>query len=292
MESPAPSGHPDPDLVFAWTLAMNAGVPAFPGDDEQAAHEALSGHPRPGRVRQAVQLLAEHVEASPGRLQAVAAAARSRHDELAAQGAPPRRSRPYLVAAALAGRGLAVIREGGTGRPLSAGLPAGPAAGRARPGNGQKLVWVLRLPQVDPPFTGDQRSRDGCMMPPLSWPRRLLRQAFPRRGLRDCCHHHRQDFRAIAAAVNAVRRQLRRRGLDGDDADELRFRLVQEARLSEGERSTALLLLDEDCGISIWRPHGERRWTYQDGRHRARALMDAGVRRILVTATDEHRSRG
>jgi hypothetical protein len=52
-----------------------------------------------------------------------------------------------------------------------------------------------------------------------------------------------------------------------------------------------MLLLDEDCGIHIWRPPGERRWTCQEGRHRARALTDAGVRRVLFTVTDDRPAR-
>ena len=115
--------------------------------------------------------------------------------------------------------------------------------------------------------------------------------AAPHRGVRDCCYYHRQDFHAIAAAVNAIHRQLRRSGLDGDDADELMFRLLDGCGLSEDEHSTAMLLLAEDCGIQISRSPGERRWTYDGGRHRARALMDAGVHRILITVTDDRRSR-
>jgi hypothetical protein len=149
----------------------------------------------------------------------------------------------------------------------------------------------MRLPQLDPPFAEDQRWRDGCMMPPITWRQRLLRQVFPCRGVRDCCHYHRQDFHAIAAAVITAYRQISRRGLDDEEADELMFQWVRDAELTEAERMTAMLLLSEDCGIQIGRPPGQRRWTYQQGRHRARALMDAGVRRILVTATDERRSR-
>jgi hypothetical protein len=215
-----------------------------------------------------------------------------RHGELARQGEPPQRLHPYLVAAALAGRGLAMIREAAAGHALGGALGTRSCQEEVRPGNGRMPVWVMRLPQIDPPFTEDQRGRDGCMMPPLSWRQRVLRQVFPRRGVRDCCHYHRQDFHAIAATVNAVHGQLRRGGLDGEDADELRFRLLEEAGLSEDERSTAMLLLDEDCGICIWRPPGQRRWTYQEGRHRARALMDAGVRRVLVTVTDDRRFEG
>lgn len=148
----------------------------------------------------------------------------------------------------------------------------------------------MRLPQIAPPFAEDQRWRDGCMMPPITWRQRLLRQIFPRRGPQDCCHYHRQDFHAIAAAVIMAYRQISLCGLEGEEAVQRAFRLLQDAGLTEDERTTATLLLSEDCGIQIWRPPGERGWTYQDGRHRARALMDAGVRRILVASDDEGRS--
>jgi hypothetical protein len=245
----------------------------FPADDEDAAQEALDAHPRPGQVLGLVQMLIENVEADPARLRGVAAAARARYGELARQGEPPPRLHSYLVAAALASRGLAMIQDAPPGHPPGDAPEAGrgPARKKWRPVNGRRLAWVMRLPQIDPPFTEDQRRRDGCMMPALTWRQRALRQRAPRRGVQDCCHYHRQDFHAIAATVNAVHRQLRRSGLDGEDADELTFRLLREARLSEDERDTATLLLDDDCGIRIWRPAAQRRWTYQEGRHRARA---------------------
>jgi hypothetical protein len=164
--------------------------------------------------------------------------------------------------------------------------------GKAASGECRRLVWAVRLPQIDAPFTEDQRERDSCMMAPLTWRQRVLRQVIRRRGVRDCCHYHRQDFHAIAAAVNTVHRQLCRKGTDVEDTEELQFRLLGEARLSEDERTTAMLLLDEDCGIRIRRSSGQRRWTYDDRRHRARVLMDAGVCRVLVTVTDDRRFPG
>ena len=155
--------------------------------------------------------------------------------------------------------------------------------------NGRKVIWVMRLPQIDPPFAEDQRWRDGCMMPPITWRQRLLRQIFPRRGVQDCCYYHGQDFHAIAAAVITTYRQVSRHNLEGEQADELVSQLLQDTRLTETEQMTAMMLLDEDCGIQIWRPQDERSWTYANGRHRARALMDAGVRRIVVTSEDERR---
>ena len=292
MQSSAPAGQADPDLFFAWMVAMSIDVRALAAGDEQAAQEALNEHPQPGRVRELVRMLVEKVEADPARLRDAAAAARSRYGELALQGEPPQRLRPYLVAEALAVRGLAVIGEAAAGNTPDghAHTEQEHARKKRRPASGRKLAWVMRLPPIDPPFAEDQRWRDGCMMPPITWRQRALRQVFPRRGVRDCCYYHGQDFHAIAAAVNAVYRQLRRRGLDGDDADELTFRLLDGCGLSEDEHSTAVLLLAEDCGIQISRSPGERRWTYDEGRHRARALMDAGIHRILITVTDDRRS--
>lgn len=291
METPA--GQAGLDLSFAWKLAINIDVRAFEPGDERAAQVALAEYPRPARAQMLVQMLIDQVEADPARLDAVVVAARSRHSELAGQGEPPQRLRPYLVAAALASQALATIHGTAAGQAQAGETDAerDPSWKRWRRGDGRRLGWVMRLPQIDPPFTENQRNRDGCMMPPLTWPQRLARQVFPRRGVRECCYYHRQDFHAIAAAVNAVYRQVRRSGLDGDDADDLKYRLLDQASLSEDERTTALLLLDPGCGIHVWRPAGQR-WTYEDGRHRARALMDAGVRRIPITRTDDRRSPG
>jgi hypothetical protein len=37
MESSAPAGQADPDLYFAWMVAMSTDVGAFAANDEQAA---------------------------------------------------------------------------------------------------------------------------------------------------------------------------------------------------------------------------------------------------------------
>jgi hypothetical protein len=86
---------------------MNINLRDFPARDERAARQALNEHPRPGYVRGHVLLLVEHVQADPARLVAAATAARARHGELDREGEPPQRLRRYLVAAALAERGLA-----------------------------------------------------------------------------------------------------------------------------------------------------------------------------------------
>ncbi len=41
-------------------------------------------------------------------------------------------------------------------------------------------------------------------------------------------------------------RQISRRGLEGEEADEYMFRLLQDAGLTKAEQMTATLLLSED----------------------------------------------
>lgn len=91
----------DPDLLFAWTLAMNIDAP-FTAGDEQAAQAALDAHLRPGSIRARVLFLVSHMQGGPARIAATAAAAWARHAEMTGRGEPPPWLRHYLVAAALA----------------------------------------------------------------------------------------------------------------------------------------------------------------------------------------------
>ena len=122
---------------------------------------------------------------------------------------------------------------------------------------GRKVIWVVRLPQIDPPFAEDQRWRDGCMMPPITLRQRLLRQIRPRRNGWNCCLYHRQNLHAIADAVNTAYRQMSRLGLEGDDADEFIYQFLDGAGLTKDERMTAILLLDNSCGIWVSRLPGD-----------------------------------
>jgi hypothetical protein len=161
---------------------------------------------------------------------------------------------------------------------------------------GRELTWVVCLPRIDPPLGAG----DPCMVRPLSWCARLLRQAFPRRGVRKCCYYHSMNMRAVARAVVRVHKILiqveaplsqpeadTRSATGAELAEGLRDALLRTAGLTDEERRVATFMLAEDCGIQIWRPADERRWTYQDGRHRARALMDAGARRVVVSREDD-----
>jgi hypothetical protein len=43
--------------------------------------------------------------------------------------------------------------------------------------SGRRVISVMRLPQIDPPFTDS--TRDACMMRPISWPARIASQVLP-----------------------------------------------------------------------------------------------------------------
>jgi hypothetical protein len=146
MDSPVPVGDANQDLLYAWILADSADVGPLPGEDEQAVDRALSEHPQPDRLGRLVKMLVDKMEASSVRLQAVADSARSRHRELVAGGGSLELTYPYLVAEALARRGLAAIGEGGTSPPDTAGTP--PADEQLA--DGRAVAWVMRLPQIDP----------------------------------------------------------------------------------------------------------------------------------------------
>lgn len=64
-----------------------------------------------------------------------------------------------------------------------------------------KVMLVARLPRPDPPIT----DRD-CMPPGPALLRRLARQVVPRARIRDCCWHHRIDWRQASAAAVAIAR--------------------------------------------------------------------------------------
>ena len=140
--------------------------------------------------------------------------------------------------------------------------------------------------------TEDRGGRDSCMMPPPH-----LAPARPAPGLPAPC---RPGLLLLPPAGLPRDRRHREPGtpaaapqwLAGEKADELIFRLTRESGLSQDERTTARRLIDEEGGIRLLRSPGQPRWSYEEGRHRACALMDAGVRRILVTISDDRRSPG
>jgi hypothetical protein len=143
-------------------------------------------------------------------------------------------------------------------------------------GASYKVIWIARLPQIDLPL-----EKPPCMLPPISWPRRMVRQLIPRRQLRDCCMYHATDWHSVSRATIRIARQAARRSVASEEWEDRLMELT--AKLPEPEREAAQSLLWPGAGIDIGRLAGQRQFSYADGRHRARAMMDAGVRRTVVT---------
>jgi hypothetical protein len=137
-----------------------------------------------------------------------------------------------------------------------------------------QVMLVARLARPDP------FREPGCMPAGTSWPRRLARQLAPCPAARSCCWYHGGDWRPVCSTAIAVARRARRADVPVEQVAE------QAARLGAGnltgwpaEALDSLLTI----GVAIQpRPGG-----YINGQHRAQAMLDAGVRWVLVVRWDE-----
>ncbi|MEU8820563.1 hypothetical protein [Actinoplanes sp. NPDC048796] len=123
-----------------------------------------------------------------------------------------------------------------------------------------------------------------CMAVGVPWWRRIGRQLVSRRGGRGCCWYHGGDWHAVSRTAVRLAGQARAAGVSfentaayvGDHPDVQAF--------SEWEREALLSLFEDTI-----RPYA--RWPsshgYNNGQHRAQALIDAGVRRTLIEKTSD-----
>jgi hypothetical protein len=146
---------------------------------------------------------------------------------------------------------------------------------RFEPRAGYRVIWVARLPRIDLPL-----EKPECMVPGISWPQRVIRQVRPQRQARDCCLPHATDWHLASKAAIRIARQACRGNPDEEELIDRLYELTEASGLPERERGAVWSLLWPGCGIFIDRHAGKR--GYFDGRHRARAIMDAGVRRTVI----------
>ena len=139
-----------------------------------------------------------------------------------------------------------------------------------------------------------------CMRRGVPLWERLGRQVVRRRP-RDCCYYHRVDWHRVAAEASRIAREVPLAaqsppGLPENDSDEAEqayehaWQPHDDARdlaaacgLPEREREAVKELLSP--ATAIWLTHeeeGSSSLGYQNGRHRAQALMSAGVRWVPV----------
>ena len=138
------------------------------------------------------------------------------------------------------------------------------------------MVALLPRPQ---PFR-----EQGCMAAGVPWWRRLGRQLVPRRGGRDCCWYHGGDWHTVSRLAVRLAGQARAAGISFDDTAYYVRDHPDAQALTDWERDAFLSLFEDTI-----RP--DARWPssqgYNNGQHRAQALIDAGVRRTLTERTAE-----
>lgn len=118
-----------------------------------------------------------------------------------------------------------------------------------------------------------------CMPVGVPWWRRLGRQLIARRGARTCCWYHGGDWHVVSRVAVRLTAQARTSGVAFDET--VGYVLSQPAaRALTGWEQQALysLMTDTIRPYSSW----PRRKGYNNGQHRAQAMIDAGVRRTLV----------
>jgi hypothetical protein len=134
-----------------------------------------------------------------------------------------------------------------------------------------ELVVLLPRPK---PFR-----EDGCMASGVPWWWHLWRQLVPRRGGRDCCWYHGGDWHTVSRVAVCLAGQARDAGISFDDTAAYVGDHPDVLTLSEWERDALLSLLEDTIRPDARWPSPEG---YNNGQHRAQALIDAGVRRTLI----------
>lgn len=141
------------------------------------------------------------------------------------------------------------------------------------------VATVLGLPRPD--LDGEP----SCMPVGTPWWRRLARQVVARRAGRGCCSYHAADWAAASRAAISALSQADAGPIDRDaDADvedermDAALKALRAQRLDEKTLKAAeSLFLDPiqpECEDgAVW---------YINGRHRAQAMLDGGVRRTVV----------
>ncbi|GIJ49741.1 hypothetical protein Val02_66270 [Virgisporangium aliadipatigenens] len=132
---------------------------------------------------------------------------------------------------------------------------------------------VVRLPRPAP-FREKK-----CMAAGVPWWRRLGRQLVPRRGGRDCCWYHGGDWHQVNRLALRLVAQFEAAGVSFEDIPRHVLNHPDAQGLTDWEAEALDSLV-----MDTIRPHGPwpRDARYNNGNHRAQAMLDAGVRRTLI----------
>lgn len=134
-----------------------------------------------------------------------------------------------------------------------------------------RVAWVVALPRTT------HRSDDRCMTARGVLGRRLLRQLVPRRTGRGCCRYHEGDWHAVSALAVKMLGAARRAGIEDMQLYAWAVERAGVQGLTEWQVSALKTLLSPAVSIHVGKG------SYTNGNHRTRAMLDAGVRRTVVT---------
>ncbi|MFF0174773.1 hypothetical protein [Micromonospora profundi] len=132
-------------------------------------------------------------------------------------------------------------------------------------------AWVALFP-TPVPFR-----QPACMSVGTPWWRRLGRQIAPSHRARPCCWYHGGDWQKVSTLAIRLVRQAQARAIPHDEIPHDVDQQAQAIPLSIWEREALESLL-----IDTIRPYRPFQGGYNNGQHRAQAMLDAGVRLTLV----------
>jgi hypothetical protein len=132
-------------------------------------------------------------------------------------------------------------------------------------------AWVALFPKPAP------FRQAACMSAGTPLWRRLARQFVPHRGDRGCCWYHGGDWHTVSSLAIRLVREAQAAGVPHEDIPQHVDQQAATISLTGWEREALLSLL-----IDTIRPYRPLRGGYNNGQHRAQAMLDAGVRRTLV----------
>lgn len=117
------------------------------------------------------------------------------------------------------------------------------------------------------------------------WVRRRLRRRVPwlvpAQKPRDCCWHHRVDWRSAAGVAVRLVRQAQAAGIPGEQIGDYVMGALFDEGLDDREERAVVLLVGSGAGIL---PNDEPNpgWLYHDGQHRVAAQLDQGVPQTII----------
>ena len=138
-----------------------------------------------------------------------------------------------------------------------------------------EVAWVARLPRPEP-FRNPQ-----CMPPSAPWWRWAARQIIPRRRGRACCWMHQGSWHRVSRTAIGLVRQAQRAGVAADDIYEHVRAQAEAAGVGGWELDALDALVSYGDGIQV-DTYDDGSSFYINGQHKARAMLDQGVRRTIV----------